>query len=132
MEPNRKPKFDPDRWMLQKQRLRLSGYKPPYPLREIKQMGSVLDKVFEDLGIENLNSGYAFETNWADTVGKQIAKHARPGKLRNGVLTIYVDHPTWMNELSRFGKKALLFKLQKKHSTDVIKDITFRPDPGRK
>ncbi|MFC1467752.1 DciA family protein [Verrucomicrobiota bacterium] len=131
MEPNRKPKFDPDRWQLQKQRLRLNGHKPPAPLREIKRMGSVLDKVFEELGINNLKTGHQFESSWADTVGKQVAKHARPGKCINGVLTVYVDHPTWMNELSRFGKKAMLFKLQKKHSADEIKDITFRPDPGK-
>lgn len=94
-------------------------------------MGSVLDKVFADLGIENLNTGHAFETDWEATVGAQIAKHARPGKCFNGVLTVYVDHPTWMNELVRFGKKAMLFKLKKKYSADVIKDIQFRPDPGR-
>jgi predicted nucleic acid-binding Zn ribbon protein len=131
MEPNRKPKFDPDRWELQKQRLRLEGYKPPSPLRDIKQMGSVLDKVFQELGIENLTTGLQFEEGWADTVGKQVALHARPGKLAHGVLTVYVDHPTWMSELSRFGKKAMLFKLQKKHTLDVIKDIVFRPDPGQ-
>ena len=131
MEPDRKAKFDPDRWELQKQRLRVTGFKPPAPRREIKQMGSVLDKVFQDLGIENLTTGHQFEDGWPETVGMQVAKHARPGKLFNGVLTVYVDHPTWMNELSRFGKKAMLFKLQKKHSIDVIKDIVFRPDPGQ-
>ncbi len=130
MEPEREPKFNLDRWLLQKERLRLEGDRPPAPLREIKHMGSIFDQVFEELGINDLHTGFQFEDDWESTVGKQVAGHTRPGKLKNAVLTVYVDHPTWMAELSRFGKKAMLFKLQKKYSVDTIKDITFRPDPG--
>lgn len=38
--------------------------------------------------------------DWASIVGKGIAHHSLPGSIRNGCLTVNVDDPIWINELT--------------------------------
>jgi hypothetical protein len=37
---------------------------------------------------------------WRDAVGDRIAAHARPGRLRRGVLTVYASSSVWAQELT--------------------------------
>jgi predicted nucleic acid-binding Zn ribbon protein len=47
---------------------------------------------------------------WPDLVGEQIAAHARPAGLRDGVLTVAVPDPAWATQL-RFLEGALCEQL---------------------
>lgn len=38
--------------------------------------------------------------DWPEIVGKGIAHHSLPGSIRNGTLTVNVDDPIWIQELS--------------------------------
>lgn len=128
-EPPRHPKFDFARWDTQRCRLQLDRDFPEKPRRQIKTVADVLDSVVEKLGLDERRVPTALEENWEEIVGKQIAKHARPGHIENGVLNIYVIHPVWMNELQRFHKKPLLAKIRKQMG-ERVKDLKFRPGPG--
>lgn len=61
---------------------------------------------------------------WEDLVGSQVALHAKPRKITKGVLTIFVDSPVWLHELTTFAKPTLLKTLTSKWPW--IKDIKFR------
>jgi predicted nucleic acid-binding Zn ribbon protein len=37
--------------------------------------------------------------HWAEVVGEQVADHSRPAGLRDGVLTVAVDHHAWASQL---------------------------------
>ncbi|MFN2388653.1 MAG: DUF721 domain-containing protein [Actinomycetota bacterium] len=40
---------------------------------------------------------------WDDIVGEQIADHASPTSLRDGVLRVCADSPAWANEIGYLG-----------------------------
>jgi hypothetical protein len=48
---------------------------------------------------------------WRETVGHRIALHTRPGRIRNGALTVYVSSSVWAQELS-FLADDLVARLQ--------------------
>jgi predicted nucleic acid-binding Zn ribbon protein len=78
------------------------------------------------LGIEQrLHQAQVFH-QWAQIVGPDIAKHAQPVSLKNNLLVVAVDHPVWLQELSRFYKPLLLQKVRDRIGKTAVRDIVFR------
>lgn len=44
---------------------------------------------------------------WADVVGPDVAAHARPVSVKEGVLVVVVDDPTWASQLRWLGADLL-------------------------
>ena len=42
---------------------------------------------------------------WGDIVGPQVAQHAEPTSLKNGVLRVRTDSPTWATEIGYLGSE---------------------------
>lgn len=63
---------------------------------------------------------------WPDIVGADIAHHAQPVSLQNGRLIVAVDHPIWLQELSRYHKTLLLQKIQQRIGKKAVRDLVFR------
>ena len=68
-------------------------------------------------------------SEWESLVGLPLAKHTRPGRYQYGTLYVYIDHPTWLSELSRFGQAEILLKLQERFGKDKIKKLRLQIDP---
>ena len=62
---------------------------------------------------------------WEDAVGTKIAAHARPLRLRNGVLTVAVDSAAWHHQLQAL-QEQLLDKLRMHLGRDAVKTLRFR------
>lgn len=62
---------------------------------------------------------------WDQIVGQQIALHARPRKLRRGVLEVQVDHPVWMQQLHML-KPRILEKINTRVPNAQITEIYLR------
>jgi len=62
---------------------------------------------------------------WDKIVGQQIAMHARPRKLRRGVLEVQVDHPVWMQQLHMM-KPQILAKINARVPSAQITEIYLR------
>ena len=73
------------------------------------------------------------QEDWPSLVGAQVAACSRPGRIENRVLSIYVKHPIWLSELSRYGQKQILTNLQARFGADHIAEIRLQldPDSGR-
>jgi predicted nucleic acid-binding Zn ribbon protein len=71
-------------------------------------------------GTELVN--YPIWSEWNDTVGPTIARHARPRRLRRGVLLVEVDGPEWMHEL-HFLKRDLRERLNERLGRSVVRDV---------
>lgn len=69
------------------------------------------------------------EEKWAETVGKVLASHTRPGTLVNKVLAVYVDSSPWLSEIHRM-QRELLAKIQKTFGATTIHSIRLQLDPG--
>ena len=65
---------------------------------------------------------YPIWAEWSATVGPTIAAHARPARLRRGVLVVTVDGPEWMQEL-QYVKRDLCTKLNARLGSAVVHDV---------
>ena len=65
---------------------------------------------------------HALWAHWDDVVGPTLARHARPERLRRGVLVVAVDSPEWMQEL-QFLKRDLRDRLNARLGRTVVRDL---------
>ena len=97
-----------------------SGPRPADPTNKLVPL------VMKQLGLEQrLQQSQVFYL-WANIVGSDIARHAQPVSLRNGLLVVAVDHPVWLQELSRYHKPLILQKVQERIGKKAVRDIHFR------
>jgi predicted nucleic acid-binding Zn ribbon protein len=86
----------------------------------------LVPQVMKKLGLEQrLQQSQVFFL-WSEIVGSDIARHAQPVSLRNGLLVVTVDHPVWLQELSRYHKPLMLQKVQERVGKKAVRDICFR------
>lgn len=89
-------------------------------------MDKLVPQVVKSMGLaERLQQSQVFY-HWPDIVGKDIAAHAHPLSLRNKLLIVAVDHPGWLQELSRYHKPLLLQKVRDRIGKHAVRDIVFR------
>jgi predicted nucleic acid-binding Zn ribbon protein len=69
-----------------------------------------LDRVLRALRGGDTRSTSTVFGRWEDIVGSDIAAHARPLKLSDGVLVVEVDEPAWATQL-RFLEADLVARL---------------------
>lgn len=99
-----------------------SLYSPP----PASSLNALVPGVMKGLGLEQrLQQSQVFYL-WPEIVGKDIALHAQPVSLRNGQLVVAVDHPVWMQELSRYHKALILQKVQARVGAKAVREICFR------
>ncbi len=66
-------------------------------------VGEALAALARDLGIADPKVLGALHTRWEEVVGDQLASHARPRALLDGVLTIEVEDPAWATQVRYLG-----------------------------
>ncbi len=101
------------------------------PMKKAQKVGSLLKEMLSDQGLGEKLSRYQAWLIWDQLVGEQIARRARPLRLRQGVLEVQVDHPVWMQQLQML-KPKILEKLNAQIPNAGITDIYLRKgQPGR-
>jgi predicted nucleic acid-binding Zn ribbon protein len=108
----------------------LSEWQPWAAPDPVGKTGAGMDRlvptVMKNFGLEQrLQQSQVFFL-WPQIVGTDIARHAQPVRLQNGLLVIAVDHPVWLQELSRFHKPLLLQKVRERIGAKAIRDLVFR------
>lgn len=89
-------------------------------------MSKLIPGVMKGLGLEQrLQQSQVFFL-WPNLVGADIAQHAQPVSLRNGMLIVAVDHPIWLQELSRYHKSFIVQKVQAMVGKKAVRNIVFR------
>ena len=84
---------------------------PPTPFeREPEAVAASLDRAARSLGLPGAGVLAAVFSRWEAAVGADIAGHARPLSLRDGVLVVGVDQPGWATQL-RYLSTELLERL---------------------
>ena len=82
--------------------------------------------VMKQLGLEQrLQQSQVFYL-WPNIVGSDIARHAQPVSLRNGLLVVAVDHSTWLDQLRRYCKAEILQKVHECIGKKAVREICFR------
>lgn len=121
---------DPGWQQLQRERFDLEAeYRFPPPQR-VQSLAGVLPGVLKELGLESASRISELAPRWKDIVGAANAKHSRPARWENAVLTIYVDHNVWLAEMKRFAAKAILKRIREAYGEDSVRELVFQIDPG--
>ncbi len=88
-------------------------------------LGEILGKVMGERGLGRGSLTAKLLAVWDAAVGEGIAKHALPESVKGGVLTVIVDSPVWMHQLSMMAP-ALVEKVNTVMGTGTVQDIRFR------
>lgn len=122
---------DKSRWQVERERHHILRARPPQPDRSTG-IETVVENVIKGMGLNQRFWEQALITEWESLVGPQVAKHARPGRLERKILHIFVDHPAWLSDLSRYGQKQVLANLQKRFGEEKIKGVRLQLDPEKR
>ena len=63
---------------------------------------------------------------WDESVGEEIARHARPLKFLDGRLDVAVDSSAWLFKLSRFEQEKIRKALNRKLGREQVMRVVFR------
>ena len=91
--------------------------------RRAKSIGEVVSQLMARSGYAQVQQASDLQAVVGKAVGTSLAKHCRPGKLKRGILEIYVRNSSVLQELT-FQKKQVLGKLAQ--SEAKIRDLRFR------
>jgi predicted nucleic acid-binding Zn ribbon protein len=67
------------------------------------RIGDLLDDAGRRAGVTAAVETGKLWTRWREIVGPDVAAHARPSSLRDGVLRVRADSPTWATEIGYLG-----------------------------
>ncbi len=90
--------------------------------RELTTLGDALRTALARLPAGGELSNFPIWTEWAAIVGATIARHARPRRLRRGVLLVEVDGAEWMHEL-QYLKADLRARLNERLGRSAVREI---------
>jgi predicted nucleic acid-binding Zn ribbon protein len=90
-----------------------------------QSLGSVIDALVRQLGIQTKLKQYDILDVWGSIVGPQIASVTSIDKIEKNVLVVKVTAAPWRTELT-FRRSEILDKIHAAMNSDAIKDIRFR------
>jgi len=86
------------------------------------RLADVLRTTLERLPDAQRLADHAVWMHWEAVAGATLARHARPERLRNGVLVVAVDSAEWMQEL-QFHKRELRERLNARLGRAALRDL---------
>jgi len=96
---------------------------------------ALLEGVLANLDLRSRFREHLAVAGWPELVGPVIAAHSRAEAVRDGVLIVAADTPTWAQEL-QMRTRELLERLARQFGEGLIRDIHFRsgtrPARGRR
>ena len=94
-------------------------------MKQAARAGELVDKMLKGLGLDERLHQYRALIIWEEVVGPQIAARTRPVRIREGVLEVNVDQPTWMQQL-QLMKPKILTQLNAEMGKATIKDLYLK------
>ncbi|MCM2265385.1 MAG: DUF721 domain-containing protein [Desulfuromonadales bacterium] len=94
-------------------------------MRKAARAGDLVEGLLAGWGLDERLQQYQALIIWDEVVGPQIAARARPERIRDGVLEICVDQPTWMQQLQLL-KPQILTKLNARLGEGSLREIFLK------
>ena len=84
-----------------------------------------VDRLLRGWGSASVAATGSVFADWDEIVGPQLAGHAHPRSLRNGVLVVAVSDPAWATQL-RFLEAELVARIGQSTGSDEVRAIQVR------
>lgn len=94
-------------------------------MKQAALAGDLVERLLKGFGLDERLQQYRALIIWEEVVGPQIAARTRPIRIREGVLEINVDQPTWMQQL-QLMKPKILAQLNAQLGKATIKDLFLK------
>jgi hypothetical protein len=94
-------------------------------MRRAARAGDLLTTLMAGWGLDERLRQYRALLIWDEVVGPQIAAHTRPDRIRDGILEVGVDQPTWMQQLHLL-KPQILAKLNQQLGEGALRDLYLK------
>lgn len=95
-----------------------------------RRLSTILDSLLADtLGLPAAALQVRLLRSWKEIVGPLLGGKTSPGRIRNGVLTVYVRNHAWAQEL-QLSQPALLERIRSFAGGETIREIRFSVDSG--
>ena len=99
------------------------------PRGEPQQLRGLLDAAGRRLGVKTALGTGAIWRNWSDIVGPQIAAHAEPTSLRDGILRVRTESPTWATEVGYLAPQ-IRSRANVAAAAEVVERVVVWTGPG--
>jgi predicted nucleic acid-binding Zn ribbon protein len=96
---------------------------------EPRKIGEYLDETTRGMGVPKAGILAVVFSKWSELVGQEIASHAEPRALRDGVLTVVVDQPAWAAQLGYLAAD-LVAKIAVFTGSSEVEKVEFRVAAG--
>ena len=93
--------------------------------KKLDRLSYTLGSMLKARGLGSRLSEYRVFGQWEKSVGPVIARHAQPQAVRGKKLTLIVDSPAWMQQLSLL-KPEIMKKVNSILGKEAVKEITLR------
>ena len=93
--------------------------------RRIDKLSVTLGRLLRSRGLESSLSEYRIVGQWEKAVGAGIARHAQPQSVQGKKLTLIVDSPAWMQQLSLL-KPEIIEKMNRALGREAVNGITLK------
>ena len=100
--------------------------------RPMRTVGEAIERLAADLGLEEHRPAISVHDGWNEAAGEEVAAHALPRQLVDGVLTVEVDDPAWATHVRYLGP-AIVASLNEAAGAPVVAEIRVvvaRPRTG--
>jgi hypothetical protein len=92
------------------------------------RLADLLASAGRKLGMDAPRESARVFASWDELVGEDVARHARPGSLKAGILRVWVDSPAWATEMTYLGPQ-IVARAATVVGRDAIREV--RPYLGR-
>ncbi len=90
-----------------------------------EHIGTVLDSLFKQQGIEESIRVHRAVLDWDAVVGDTVARHASAVHIERGTLVVEVESSVWMHRL-QMEEATLRAQVNRHYGEDIIRQIRFR------
>jgi hypothetical protein len=99
-------------------------------VRGPQRLGTILDRWRPSRDAPIADHASSIASAWAESVGPDVARRTRPGRLRDGVLTVYTAGSTWSHQLT-FLAPTILAALLDRCPDAGLRHLRFVVASGR-
>lgn len=95
------------------------------------RLSDLLGPAAKAFGVEDPRAVSALWRRWAEVVGQDIAAHAEPTSLRDGVLKVRADSPVWATEIGYLAEE-IRTAIERELGPGSVRSVSVWTGPGKR